>query len=154
MQPDKAAVRAYLVGLQLRLTASLEALDGSARFGSDAWQRPGGGGGESRVLRDGALFEQAGVGFSHITGEALPASATQQRPELAGASFEAMGVSLVLHPHNPYVPTTHMNVRFFIAEPAGRPPAWWFGGGFDLTDRKSTRLNSSHHAISRMPSSA
>ena len=128
-----SAVRAYLVGLQARLTSTLEALDGAARFRADVWQRPGGGGGESRVLSDGALLEQAGVGFSQVSGEALPASATQQRPELAGASFEALGVSLVLHPRNPFVPTTHMNVRFFIAEKAGLPAAWWFGGGFDLT---------------------
>ena len=133
MLPDTSAVRAYLVGLQSRLTSTLEALDGAARFRADLWQRPGGGGGESRVLRGGALLEQGGVGFSQVSGAALPASATQQRPELAGASFEALGVSLVLHPRNPFVPTTHMNVRFFIAEKAGLPAAWWFGGGFDLT---------------------
>ncbi len=133
MNPDKNAVRTYLTGLQDRLTATLEAADGGARFGRDPWQRPGGGGGESRVLRDGNLFEQAGVGFSHVFGSSLPPAATQARPDLAGASFEALGVSLVLHPSNPYVPITHMNVRFFIAEKAGVAVAWWFGGGFDLT---------------------
>ncbi len=133
MTPDKIQVRLYLQALQERLTATLEAADGGARFGRDAWQRPEGGGGESRVLKDGHLFEQAGVGFSHVFGPSLPPAATSARPELAGASFEALGVSLVLHPLNPYVPTTHMNVRFFIAEKAGQPAAWWFGGGFDLT---------------------
>ena len=133
MIPDKIQVRLYLQSLQERLTATLEAADGGARFGRDAWQRPEGGGGESRVLRDGRVFEQAGVGFSHVFGAGLPPAATQARPELVGAPFEALGVSLVLHPLNPYVPTTHMNVRFFIAEKAGLPAAWWFGGGFDLT---------------------
>ena len=136
MNPDKNAVRTYLTGLQDRLTATLEAADGGARFGRDPWQRPGGGGGESRVLKDGNLFEQAGVGFSHVFGSSLPPAATQARPDLAGASFEALGVSLVLHPSNPYVPITHMNVRFFIAEKAGVAVAWWFGGLFfdDLAD--------------------
>ncbi len=133
MTPDTAAVRAYLLTLQDRITTSLEAADGGARFRRDSWQRPGGGGGESRVLKDGRLLEQGGVGFSHVTGDALPPSATLARPELAGASFEALGVSLVFHPLNPYVPTTHMNVRFFSARRAGVPAAWWFGGGFDLT---------------------
>jgi coproporphyrinogen III oxidase len=133
MQPDKQAVRAYLVDLQSRITSAVESLDGGARFRSDCWERPGGGGGESRILRDGAVLEQGGVGFSHVMGEGLPPSATQQRPELAGARFEAIGVSLVFHPKNPYVPTTHMNVRFFIAEKEGHDPVWWFGGGFDLT---------------------
>lgn len=133
MTPDKSAVREYLVGLQARLTDTVAAVDGAARFHADRWERPGGGGGESRVLRHGALLEQGGVGFSHVMGAGLPASATQQRPELAGAAFEAMGVSLVFHPHNPYVPTTHLNVRFFMAEKPGHAPVWWFGGGFDLT---------------------
>ena len=104
-----------------------------ARFAEDAWERPGGGGGRSRVLVDGGVFEQAGVGFSHVFGPGLPPSATLQRPELAGRSFEAVGVSLVFHPYNPFVPTTHMNVRFFLAEREGHEPVWWFGGGFDLT---------------------
>ncbi|HXQ63853.1 MAG TPA: oxygen-dependent coproporphyrinogen oxidase [Steroidobacteraceae bacterium] len=133
MEPDKAAVRAYLLDLQERITSTVERLDGGASFRHDSWQRPGGGGGESRVLRGGQLLEQGGAGFSHVMGEGLPPSATQLRPELAGASFEALGVSVVFHPHNPYVPTTHMNVRFFIAEKAGHAAAWWFGGGFDLT---------------------
>ncbi|MBS0394206.1 MAG: oxygen-dependent coproporphyrinogen oxidase [Proteobacteria bacterium] len=133
MQAEKTRVRDYLTSLQQRITATVESVDGGARFRADAWQRPGGGGGESRVLRGGALLEQGGVGFSHVMGAGLPASATQQRPELAGAAFEAMGVSLVFHPANPYVPTTHMNVRFFIAERDGEARAWWFGGGFDLT---------------------
>jgi coproporphyrinogen III oxidase len=133
MEPDKAAVRTYLLGLQERITSAVEQADGGARFRCDTWQRPGGGGGESRVLRGGRLLEQGGVGFSHVLGEGLPPSATQLRPELAGAAFEALGVSVVFHPHNPYVPTTHMNVRFFIAEKEGHAAAWWFGGGFDLT---------------------
>jgi coproporphyrinogen III oxidase len=133
MHTGKAEVRAYLAALQERITTTLERVDGGARFASDAWQRPGGGGGESRVLKGGALLEQGGVGFSHVMGRGLPPSATQERPELAGAAFEAMGVSLVFHPQNPYVPTTHMNVRFFVAEQEGVPAAWWFGGGFDLT---------------------
>ncbi len=133
MPPDKKAVRDYLVGLQHRITERVAEVDGGGAFRADVWQRPGGGGGESRILRDGALLEQGGVGFSHVMGTGLPASATQQRPELAGASFEAMGVSLVFHPKNPFVPTTHMNVRFFIAEKEGHAPVWWFGGGFDLT---------------------
>ena len=133
MTIDKSAVKAYLQGLQHQITTTLEGVDGGSTFRRDAWQRPGGGGGESRVLQNGRLLEQGGVGFSHVMGDGLPPSATQQRPELAGATFEAMGVSAVLHPLNPYVPTTHMNVRFFIAEKPGHPPAWWFGGGFDLT---------------------
>ena len=133
MTPDTLAVRTYLLGLQDRLTALIESADGGARFARDRWERSEGGGGESRVLRDGRLLEQGGVGFSHVLGTTLPASATQARPELAGASFEALGVSVVLHPLNPYVPTTHMNVRFFVAHQHGLPAAWWFGGGFDLT---------------------
>lgn len=130
---DIAAVREYLLGLQDRICAAVEAEDGVARFAEDAWQRPGGGGGRSRVLAEGGVFEQAGVGFSHVFGPGLPPSATAQRPDLAGRSFEAIGVSLVFHPHNPYAPTTHMNVRFFLAQKEGHDPVWWFGGGFDLT---------------------
>ncbi len=121
----------YLTGLQNRICSELEQLDGRAKFARDAWQRPGGGGGESRVLSDGKVFEQAGVGFSHVFGDKMPPSATKNRPELAGASFEAVGVSLVIHPRNPYVPTTHANFRFFTA--GQEHPVWWFGGGFDLT---------------------
>jgi coproporphyrinogen III oxidase len=129
---DVAAVKDYLTGLQARIVGGLERLDG-APFGADAWTRPEGGGGLSRILEEGALFERAGVGFSHVTGSGMPPSATHARPELAGRAFEAMGVSLVLHPRNPYVPTVHLNVRFFIATKAGAEPVWWFGGGMDLT---------------------
>ena len=108
-------VEAYLRALQLRIVTALESLDGRQTFRHDKWERPGGGGGESRVLVGGAVFEQAGVGFSHVFGDRMPPSATKNRPELAGRSFQAMGVSLVLHPENPYVPTTHANVRFFVA---------------------------------------
>jgi coproporphyrinogen III oxidase len=135
--PDKQAVTDYLQGLQQRICAALEAEDGAAAFEPDTWQRAPGdglsGGGVSSVLSAGGVFEQAGVNFSHVQGEQLPASATAHRPELAGRSFEAMGLSLVIHPHSPYVPTSHANVRFFIAEKAGEAPVWWFGGGFDLT---------------------
>jgi coproporphyrinogen III oxidase len=133
MAPDGAAVRAYLVALQERITRALETLDGVGHFARDCWSRPGGGGGESRVLKNGAVLEQGGVGYSHVTGERLPPSATLARPELADSPFEAMGVSLVLHPRNPYVPTTHLNVRFLSAVPVGGAAVWWFGGGFDLT---------------------
>ena len=126
--PDLPAVRGYLQQLQEKLCAALEAEDGRARFGNDAWARPEGGGGSSRVLTDGTVFEKAGVGFSHVTGAALPPSASAHRPELAGKPWEAMGVSLVLHPANPFAPTSHANVRFFSAG-----DSWWFGGGFDLT---------------------
>jgi len=124
-------VKTYLLALQNRITAALEQVDGSARFIQDAWERPGGGGGESRVLADGRLFEQAGVSFSHVFGDKMPPSATKNRPELGGKRFQALGVSLVLHPRNPYVPTTHANFRFFSA--GERKPIWWFGGGYDLT---------------------
>ena len=130
---DSAAVRAYLTGLQDRICAALAAEDGGADFVEDNWQRPAGGGGRSRVLAEGQIFEKAGVGFSHVSGTEMPPSATAHRPELAGASWQAMGVSLVIHPRNPYVPTSHANVRFFIAEKAGMEPVWWFGGGYDLT---------------------
>lgn len=129
---DADAVLAYLRGLQDRICSALEQTDGTAKFASDRWERAEGGGGESRVLRNGAVFEQAGVNFSHVMGARLPASATAQRPELADAQWMATGVSLVIHPWNPYVPTTHANVRFFSARNADSQ-AWWFGGGFDLT---------------------
>jgi coproporphyrinogen III oxidase len=130
---DIDAVRDYLTGLQDRICTTLEELDGSARFAEDPWVRTEGGGGRTRILRDGALFEQAGVGFSDVFGTTLPPSASVARPELAGASWRAVGVSLVLHPRNPYVPTTHANVRHFRAMRDGETVAWWFGGGFDLT---------------------
>ncbi|MCL1059540.1 oxygen-dependent coproporphyrinogen oxidase [Shewanella gelidimarina] len=131
--PDSAIVKAFLLDLQTRICNGLQALDGSAQFVEDSWKREEGGGGQSRVLTAGAVFEQAGVNFSHVTGASMPASATAHRPELAGRSFEAMGVSLVIHPKNPHIPTTHANVRFFIAHKEGADPVWWFGGGFDLT---------------------
>jgi coproporphyrinogen III oxidase len=127
-----STVKAYLTGLQERIVARLEALDGGT-FLRDAWQRPQGGGGITRLIEGGALFERGGVGYSHVFGDNLPPSASAARPELAGRSFQAMGVSLVLHPRNPYVPTVHMNVRCFVAEKAGTEPVWWFGGGMDLT---------------------
>jgi coproporphyrinogen III oxidase len=153
---DRGAVREYLLGLQERICVAIEAVDGRARFQEEVWEREGGGGGRSRVLRGGAVFEQAGVGFSHVHGPGLPPAATAGRPGLAGRAFEAMGVSLVFHPVNPYVPTVHMNVRFFSAAGGqvapgvvgamgaelpgqsdraapGEGGVWWFGGGFDLT---------------------
>ena len=132
-QVDIAAVKQYLLALQDRICEELAAEDGGAKFVEDAWERPGGGGGRSRVISNGAVFEQGGVNFSHVFGDTLPPSATAQRPELAGRSFQAMGVSLVIHPHNPWIPTSHANVRFFVAEKPGEAPVWWFGGGFDLT---------------------
>jgi len=126
-------VKTWLLDLQDRICAAIEEEDGSGRFQEESWERPEGGGGRSRVLSEGTVFEQAGVGFSHVHGPGLPPSATAQRPDLVGRSFEALGVSLVFHPRNPYIPTTHMNVRFFLAEKPGHEPVWWFGGGFDLT---------------------
>jgi coproporphyrinogen III oxidase len=130
--PNAPAVRRYLGDLHDRITSALEAIDGG-RFARDAWQRPGGGGGESRILSDGRIFEKAGVSVSHVFGDKLPQSASAARPQIAGAGFEAMGLSLVFHPRNPYVPTTHCNVRFLVATPPQGAPLWWFGGGFDLT---------------------
>lgn len=126
-------VKDYLLALQAELCAQLENEDGKGQFVTDLWERSEGGGGCTRILKNGQVIEQAGVNFSHVFGATLPASATQQRPELAGCSFEALGVSVVIHPHNPYIPTTHANVRFFCAERPGAEPIWWFGGGFDLT---------------------
>lgn len=125
-------VKRYLLDLQDRLCQTLAEEDGG-EFREDAWERSDGGGGRSRVLENGALFEKGGVNFSHVHGATLPASATAARPELAGRSFHAVGVSWVMHPRNPHVPTSHGNVRFFIAEKPGEPPVWWFGGGYDLT---------------------
>jgi coproporphyrinogen III oxidase len=127
------SVTEYLRALQQSICTSLEDVDGKKKFRRDGWQRPGGGGGESRVLVGGAVFEQAGVGFSHVFGDSLPPSASKSRPELAGKSFQALGVSLVLHPWNPYVPTTHANFRFFSTTAGDGEAVWWFGGGFDLT---------------------
>ncbi|MBL6750392.1 MAG: oxygen-dependent coproporphyrinogen oxidase [Nevskia sp.] len=165
--PDLAAVEAWLRGLQERICTELERLDGGAVFRRDRWSRDTddgaaagrprlAGGGESRVLDDGALFERAGVNFSDVSGSALPPSATAQRPELAGRGFRAMGVSLVLHPRNPHVPTAHCNVRLFSAPaPADGPdggttPVWWFGGGFDLTPYYGYEEDARHwHACAR-----
>ncbi len=129
---DVAAVKQFLSGLQQTVVSRLAQIDGTA-FRRDEWARPGGGGGVTQLLEEGGVFERAGVNFSHVFGANLPPSASAGRPELAGRSFQAMGVSLVLHPRNPYVPTVHMNVRFFVAEKDGASPAWWFGGGTDLT---------------------
>ena len=141
-------VKEYLLALQNRITAELEQLDGGAVFIRDTWERSGGGGGESRVLSGGGIFEQAGVGFSHVFGTEMPESATRTRPELVGKSFQAIGVSLVLHPRNPYVPTTHANFRFFSA--GEKNPVWWFGGGFDLTPYYAFREDVVHwHSIAK-----
>lgn len=126
-------VKTWLMDLQDYICYELTRLDGGSEFVEDSWQREAGGGGRTRVLQSGRVFEKGGVNFSHVHGTALPPSATHSRPELAGRSFQAMGVSLVMHPENPYVPTSHANVRFFIAEKEGEDPIWWFGGGFDLT---------------------
>ncbi|MDT8282948.1 MAG: oxygen-dependent coproporphyrinogen oxidase [Gammaproteobacteria bacterium] len=132
--PDIEAVKTYLTKLQQSICTSLEKEDGGKTFITDEWQRESGnGGGITRVLSDGDVFEQAGVNFSHVSGDQLPASATAHRAELAGREFQAMGVSLVIHPKNPRIPTSHANVRFFIATRDNAEPVWWFGGGFDLT---------------------
>ncbi|HAI96218.1 MAG: oxygen-dependent coproporphyrinogen oxidase [Cycloclasticus sp.] len=132
--PSIKRVKEYLLTLQDTICSALEGLEEDGCFREDQWDRGDDtGGGRTRVLEQGKVFEQAGVNFSHVQGNALPTSATQHRPELAGRRFEALGVSLVIHPRNPYVPTSHANVRFFIAEKDGEAPIWWFGGGFDLT---------------------
>ena len=130
---DIEPVKTYLMQLQDLICQGLEQADGGAVFSEESWQRPGGGGGRSRTLVDGAVFEKGGVGFSHVMGDKLPPSASASRPELAGCRWQAMGVSLVMHAHNPFVPTSHANVRLFVAEKDGMEPVWWFGGGYDLT---------------------
>lgn len=127
------SVQKYLLDLQDRICAGLESSDDGGTFQEERWQRAEGGGGRSRVMKEGKVFEQAGVGFSEVSGNTLPASATAHRPELAGAAWRAVGVSLVIHPRNPYLPTAHANVRYFEARPKDGAPIWWFGGGFDLT---------------------
>lgn len=127
------AVKQYLLALQDDICEQLATEDGGATFTEENWVREQGGGGRTRVMTNGKVIEKGGVNFSHVFGDTLPPSATANRPELAGRSFQAMGVSLVIHPHNPYVPTSHANVRFFVAEKEGEEPVWWFGGGFDLT---------------------
>ena len=149
-RPDADAVKDYLLALQDRLTQTLQQEDGGADFIEEAWQRSGGGGGRTRVLRGGDLFEQGGINFSQVFGASLPASATVRRPELAARAYQAMGVSLVMHPRNPYVPTSHLNVRFFMAEKAGAEPVWWFGGGFDLTPYYGFEEDAIHwHRVAR-----
>ena len=129
---DSSAVKNYLLDLQASIVTAMEAIDGKAFF-TDSWERPEGGGGISRVIEEGNVFERGGVNFSHVMGNSLPPSAAASRPELAGRKWEAMGVSLVLHPRNPYAPTVHMNVRFFTTHSQDAPAVWWFGGGMDLT---------------------
>jgi coproporphyrinogen III oxidase len=147
---ETGPVSNYLMQLQEEITGELQRLDGKAEFESDEWQREAGGGGRSMVLRDGAVFEQGGVNFSEVHGDNLPPSATAHRPDLAGRHFRAMGVSLVMHPDNPYAPTSHANVRFFIAEMPGEEPIWWFGGGFDLTPYYGFRDDCIHwHRLAR-----
>jgi len=149
-QIDIDAVKTYLLGLQDRICVELQQEDGSEEFIEDSWEHEAGGGGRTRLLRDGEVIEQGGVNFSHVMGEALPAAATAQRPELAGRGFQAMGVSLVIHPRNPHVPTSHMNVRFFVADKTNGDPIWWFGGGFDLTPYYPLLEDAQHwHRIAR-----
>lgn len=147
---DKQAVKDYLQGLQERICAELQHYETDAQFQEDNWIRAEGGGGRSRVIANGGVFEKGGVNYSCVQGAQLPASATASRPELAGRSFEAMGVSLVIHPTNPYVPTSHANVRFFVAEKDGAAPVWWFGGGYDLTPYYGNQEDCRHwHAVAR-----
>lgn len=130
---DVEAVKDYLLSLQDHICASLETMEPEMRFKEDAWDRPNGGGGRTRVIAGGEVIEKGGVNFSHVMGDNLPPSATVDRPELAGGRFEAMGVSLVIHPNNPFAPTSHANVRLFVVYKDDMAPVWWFGGGFDLT---------------------
>jgi len=147
---DIDRVNDYLQDLQTRITDELQQIDARADFEVDTWERDAGGGGRSMVLRNGAVFEQAGVNYSEVYGSKLPASASAHRPELAGRQFRAMGVSLVIHPDNPYIPTSHANVRFFVAEKPGEDPIWWFGGGFDLTPYYGFKSDCEHwHRIAR-----
>ncbi len=146
----KQQVKQYLLDLQNNICAGLAAVDGKAEFIKDAWDRPEGGGGISRVLADGHVIEKGGVNFSHVFGQNMPGSATAHRPELSGRTFEAMGVSLVIHPSNPYVPTSHANVRCFIAEKEGEEPVWWFGGGYDLTPYYANEEDCKHwHQVAK-----
>jgi coproporphyrinogen III oxidase len=146
---DIRAARDYFSALQSRIVRALETLDGGA-FRADAWERAEGGGGLTRVLEDGALFERAAVAFSHVSGAQLPPSASAARPQLAARGYEAAGVSLVLHPQNPYCPTVHMNLRLFVATKSGEAPLWWFGGGMDLTPCYGFEEDARHfHAVCR-----
>lgn len=137
-------IKSYLLQLQNNICNSLIELDGQGQFHEDSWVRPQGGGGLTRVFNEGKVFAKAGVNFSHVAGEQLPPSASSHRPELAGCHFSALGMSLVIHPDNPYVPTSHANVRFFVAVKENTPPVWWFGGGFDLTPYYGFREDCQH----------
>jgi len=146
---DADAVHRYFTELQRRIVAALENLDGEA-FRVDAWERPEGGGGRTCVIEDGSVFERGGVNLSRVQGARLPPSASASRPELAGRGYDVTGVSLVLHPRNPYCPTVHMNVRFFLASAPGEAPVWWFGGGMDLTPYYGFEEDARHfHATCR-----
>ena len=148
--PDILIVKSYLLDLQSRICQELADEDGEQPFGEEQWERAEGGGGISRILEEGGVFEKAGVGFSHVFGTTLPPSATALRPELAGRRWQAVGVSLVIHPRNPYAPTSHANVRFFLAEKEGEAPVWWFGGGFDLTPYYGFDTDCEHwHRVAR-----
>ncbi|ARU54148.1 coproporphyrinogen III oxidase [Oleiphilus messinensis] len=152
--PDIETVKTYLLDVQDRICGGLADADGRAQFAEEQWQRPEGerltGGGRTRVMTNGRVFEKGGVNFSHVAGPSLPVSATAHRPELAGRSYQALGVSLVMHPENPFVPTSHANIRFFIAEKAGEDPIWWFGGGYDLTPYYGFEADCVHwHQVAR-----
>ena len=147
---DIESVSTYLLSLQDSITEAVVALDPGASLTEDSWQREAGGGGRSRVFSGGSVLEQAGINFSHVFGDNLPPSATAGRENLAGRSFQAMGVSLVFHPNNPFIPTTHCNVRFFVAEKPGAEPVWWFGGGFDLTPYYGNKEDCKHwHQVAK-----
>ncbi|MFC3122001.1 oxygen-dependent coproporphyrinogen oxidase [Agaribacter flavus] len=149
-EPQIQLVKQYLLSLQDNICQTLALSDGKGDFVEDTWQREEGGGGRSRVLSKGAVIEQGGVNFSHVFGDKMPKSATAARPELEGRKFQAMGVSLVIHPNNPYIPTSHANVRFFIAEKEGEPSIWWFGGGFDLTPSYVFKEDAKHwHRVAK-----
>ena len=150
MKVDFQSVRDYLSGLQDSICSALQSEDGLGAFREDAWTRPEGGGGRTRILAGGAVFEKAGVAFSHVEGSALPQTASARHPHLSGKGWSAVGVSLVIHPKNPYVPTSHANVRFFVADPEGPEPAWWFGGGWDLTPYYGFEEDAVHwHRVAR-----
>ncbi len=149
MSIPKDQIKSYFLNLQELIVSRMETLDGKP-FRRDAWDRPEGGGGISRLVEEGNILERAGVNFSHVMGDKLPPSATAHRPELAGRRWEAMGVSLVFHPRNPFIPTVHMNVRCFVAEKDGEAPVWWFGGGMDLTPYYGFEEDAAHfHATCR-----
>ncbi|MCZ6803971.1 MAG: oxygen-dependent coproporphyrinogen oxidase [Proteobacteria bacterium] len=141
---DIDSIKHYLLGLQDLVCTTLMQMDSHLVLKEDQWEREGGGGGRSHVMQQGKVFEQAGINFSHVHGNDLPPSSTAHRPELTGRSFQALGNSLVIHPLNPYIPTTHMNIRFFIAEKEGEDPIWWFGGGFDMTPYYGFREDARH----------